>query len=419
MTEPWVREGQFAVSPFNYDDAVLGGRRNGAGSSTSLYDSTIRKILLTPGLNPPVGQLVEIARALEEAGIRNLTLNIHWWGDPEPEPLEYDVAKAVLAGDFRFTTTITVDNVYLDHWQGDLEELCDLGLEEPTFISWLPTVLADTAPDPDREARLMEAVAYSRKLGMRPCVIIPDVGRVRGDELFAAVQRHVDAGVARLDLADSVSSMAPHATAWLFDSIRERGADVPLLLHIHDDFGLATANAVAAITAGGVAEVSVNGISDHAGFPALEEVAIVLESMYGIATGLDMSRMASLCSLVAEITRPVHPWKAISGTQAWQIDLPYGYVPFLRGGSDQFPPAWGCLDASWLGYTPVVQWVRQFANGTVLELKLRQLGLPHDEASIDRARAAVEVALRARNGYPCWLTDAEVNELLHDAVAAH
>jgi homocitrate synthase NifV len=78
----------------------------------------------------------------------------------------------------------------------------------------------------------------------------------------------------------------------------------PLEIHTHNDFGLATANAIAGIKGGaGFASVTVNGIGERAGNASLEETVMILERLEGIKTGIITSRLKEISGLVSRLSR--------------------------------------------------------------------------------------------------------------------
>ena len=85
--------------------------------------------------------------------------------------------------------------------------------------------------------------------------------------------------------------------------------------HGHDDFGLASAAAIAAVQAGASwVQGTVNGMGERAGNADLVEVALALEALYGIPTRLDLTQARALSRLVAERAgTPLPPWKAVTG----------------------------------------------------------------------------------------------------------
>ena len=94
-------------------------------------------------------------------------------------------------------------------------------------------------------------------------------------------------------------------------------AEVPVHWHGHDDFGLATAAAVAAVQAGASwVQGTVNGMGERAGNADLLEVALALEALYGIPTRLRLERRRELAKLVEELSEtPLAPWKPLTGDE--------------------------------------------------------------------------------------------------------
>jgi isopropylmalate/homocitrate/citramalate synthase len=93
------------------------------------------------------------------------------------------------------------------------------------------------------------------------------------------------------------------------------GKDVPVHWHGHDDFGLGTAAAVAAVQAGATwVHGTVNGMGERAGNADLVEVALALEALYGIPTRLRLDRVRELARLVQERSGySLAPWKPVTG----------------------------------------------------------------------------------------------------------
>ena len=86
-------------------------------------------------------------------------------------------------------------------------------------------------------------------------------------------------------------------------------------MHAHDDFGLATANTLAAVTAGAThISTTVNGLGERAGNAPLEEAVMALRHLYGIETGVEPRHFPALSRLVARASgRAVAPNKSIVG----------------------------------------------------------------------------------------------------------
>src|SRR5205823_6314356 len=137
--------------------------------------------------------------------------------------------------------------------------------------------------------------------------------RSRFDQVVALAREAIRLKCSRIGLYDSYSSLSVDAMK-LFCTAFRTSLDSPieLSLHVHNDFGLATALALAAVTSGVNPEVAVNGVSYRSGFAAFEEVAVALAALYDIPTGINLERLQRLSDLVAATTGlPAHPLRPI------------------------------------------------------------------------------------------------------------
>src|SRR6185295_16790119 len=131
------------------------------------------------------------------------------------------------------------------------------------------------------------------------------------DRAYAAA---VEAGAAEVVVVDTLWIATPEAAALLVSRALDR-LDVPVHWHGHDDFGLGTAAAIAAVQAGATwVQGTINGMGERAGNADLLEVALALEALYGIPTRLDLTQARAVSQLVAERAgTPLPPWKAVTG----------------------------------------------------------------------------------------------------------
>jgi isopropylmalate/homocitrate/citramalate synthase len=96
----------------------------------------------------------------------------------------------------------------------------------------------------------------------------------------------------------------------------------PLETHFHMDFGLGIANTLAAVAMGvGTVQVSVTGIGERSGNVPLEDTVMALKLLYGIETGIDLSKLYGLSKLVREIAGvPVPPNRAVVGDRIFNVE---------------------------------------------------------------------------------------------------
>ena len=91
-------------------------------------------------------------------------------------------------------------------------------------------------------------------------------------------------------------------------------------MHTHNDFGMATANAIAGVIGGAnYIGCTVNGLGERAGNAALEEVLMALKFVYGYDTDVDTTKFVEICKYVSQASgRRLPPWKAIVGTNMFR-----------------------------------------------------------------------------------------------------
>jgi len=157
-------------------------------------------------------------------------------------------------------------------------------------------------------------VGYARDKGLSVAVGGEDSSRADVDFLIEIIATAKVAGAQRFRIADTLSVLDPESSGALLAALRAT-TDLELEFHGHDDLGLATANTLAAVKAGAThASVTVIGLGERAGNAPLEEVAVALGQLYGRKTGIVLSELGSVASVVAAAAARAIPLnKAIVG----------------------------------------------------------------------------------------------------------
>ena len=164
-------------------------------------------------------------------------------------------------------------------------------------------------------AASVRAVEQAKAAGLHVAFVTEDTVRAPLDfveRLYNAVK---GAGADRLVISDTVGIMTPLTFRWFLREFHRRVRPTDWSVHCHNDFGLATANTLTALEEGVTSpHVCVNGLGERAGNASLEEVAVALESLYGVRTGLKTDRLYEVSRLVEERSGvPVAANKALVG----------------------------------------------------------------------------------------------------------
>jgi 2-isopropylmalate synthase len=145
-----------------------------------------------------------------------------------------------------------------------------------------------------------------------------DATRTPVDELIAVYQTAVDAGATIINVPDTVGVISPTMMNGLISHIRKE-VRCPIDVHCHNDFGLAVANTITAVEAGASqVQVTVNGLGERAGNADLSQTVMVLESIYGISTGITTERLVETSRKIAHYSGiQVSPIQPVVGENAF------------------------------------------------------------------------------------------------------
>ncbi len=145
-----------------------------------------------------------------------------------------------------------------------------------------------------------KVIEYAKEEGFYVCVGAVDASRSAEDFLMLFARTIRDCGADRLRFDDTVGILDPFQTSELINKLRTE-IDIDIEIHCHNDFGMATANTLAAVRAGArYASVTVNGLGERAGNAALEEVVMALKHIAGTDLGFDTARFRVLSEYVAK-----------------------------------------------------------------------------------------------------------------------
>lgn len=145
-----------------------------------------------------------------------------------------------------------------------------------------------------------------------------DATRTDGDYLIEVFRAAAEAGATIINVPDTVGVMAPSGVKALIRRIA-REVDCPIDIHCHNDFGLAVANTVTAVEAGASqVQVTVNGIGERAGNADLAQTVMILESIYGIGTGIVKEKLVETSRLISRYSGiGISPCQPIAGENAF------------------------------------------------------------------------------------------------------
>ena len=273
-------------------------------------DTTLRDGEQTPGVSLDMDEKLAIARSLDALGVQVIEAGSAITSEGERKSMKAVADSGLNAEICSFVRTLksdvdlalqcNVDSIHLVVPVSDLHIERKLKSDRKTVI---------------RNA--IEVTEYAKDHGLIVELSGEDASRADLDFLTSIYLAGGEAGADRLCFCDTVGVLVPEATAAIFGKLSDLGA--PISIHCHNDFGMATANTVAALRSGASqAHVTVNGIGERAGNASLEEVVMTLESLYKIKTGIKCEDLYQLSRMVSRMTGiPVAPNKSLVGENAF------------------------------------------------------------------------------------------------------
>jgi len=278
----------------------------------TFWDETMRDGEQTPGVYFSPEEKLQIATALSEIGVDIMDVGIPVVSKEEARGVRL-IANAGLNASIMSAARAV---------RGDVEACIDCDVDEISIFIACSDLHLKYKLNMTREQVLEAAVReveYARGHGLKVTFVTEDTFRADLDYVTKLYNACIDAGAERVVLSDTIGIMTPSAIQWYLGEVKSRFKPAQLSVHLHDDFGLATSNNLAALEVGvEVPHTCVNGIGERAGNAPFEELVMALEAVYGYKTGIDVSRLYEVSRLVEKLSGiPIPVNKAVVGYNAF------------------------------------------------------------------------------------------------------
>jgi isopropylmalate/homocitrate/citramalate synthase len=317
------------VSPLNHRPDI---RSRFEVTTVGFYDTTLRDGEQTVGVVLTPDEKLEIACKLDEAGVGRIEAGFPRVSPEDAEAIRLIEQAKLKAELWGFSRALT----------GDVEELVRLGLRASVIEA--PTsdikLRAYGISRDEVLKRVREAVAYAAQNGIVVAFFAVDSTRTELDFLKRIYVAALEAGAREIVVVDTIGACGPEAIEFLVGEVRGWvGRATPVHFHGHNDFGLATACAVAAVRAGACwIQGTINGMGERAGNADIAEIALALRCLYGVEVALDLAKIRGLSELVSRAAGyTLEAWKPVvgknlfmreSGAVAAQFHLPEAIEPY-------------------------------------------------------------------------------------------
>ncbi len=218
--------------------------------------------------------------------------------------------------------------------------------------------------------QLRRTVEFAKEKNLYVCVGAEDASRADEDFLAEYGVLAQSCGADRLRFSDTLGLLDPFQ---VYDKVSRLAAcvNLPLEIHAHNDFGMATANALAGVRAGATyVSVTVLGLGERAGNAPLEEAAMALTHVYRAETGIRVSLLPCLCEYVSKASgRPISPAKPIVGSKIFSHESEIHAAAVIKN-----PANYESYAPEQLGLKREIP-VGKYSGRRALSYRLRDLGI--------------------------------------------
>jgi isopropylmalate/homocitrate/citramalate synthase len=275
--------------------------------SVGLYDTTLRDGEQTVGVVLDPEEKLEIAKLLDELGIERIEAGFPRVSDDDWRAVELISQAGLNAEVWGFSRAVPAD----------LEALVELGVGYSVIESPISDLKLD-AIGVSREKmleRIAGAMRFAAEHDIHAAFFGVDSTRAEPEFFRRVYETAVEAGAREVVVVDTLGIASPEAVADLVGATIQWLDGTPVHFHGHNDFGLATASAVAAVRAGATwVQGTINGMGERAGNANLGEVALTLRALYGVETNLRLDRIRAVAERVRELSGyALEPWKPVTG----------------------------------------------------------------------------------------------------------
>jgi len=283
-----------------------------------IWDETLREGEQTPTVFLTYVEKVKLAKMMDEMGVA--IVNVGFPGFSEEDKKD---VRRISNESFQQAKIVASARIIRD----DIDACLGCGLREISiFTSFNELNLRYRLKMTKKEVleKTVDCVEYAKKHGLAVNFVLEDASRTPLPEILQIFEAAAKAGAGRLVIADTVGFLRPLSIHYLVSRVRKGlskliDKEIPFSIRCHNDFGLATANTLAAIEEGIMyPQTCVAGFGERAGSAALEEVVAALEILYNVDTGINVKKLHRLSQLAEKsFALPIPFHKPIVGENAF------------------------------------------------------------------------------------------------------
>src|SRR5258706_3000837 len=301
-------------------------------TTVRFYDTTLRDGEQTVGVVLSPQQKLEIALKLDELGIGRIEAGFPRVSPEDAEAIQFMQKARIKAELWGFSRAV----------KADVDDVVRLELRYSVIEAPTSDIKLKAYGITREEVlrRIRDAVSAAREAGITVAFFAVDGTRTELEFLKTVYLSALEAGAKEIVVVDTIGACGPEAAEYLVRQVCQWvGKDVPVHFHGHNDFGMATACAVAAVRGGATwIQGTINGMGERAGNADISEIALALRCLYDVPVELNLEKVREVSEVVQRAAGyTLEAWKPLvgqnlfmreSGAVASQFHLPEAIEPY-------------------------------------------------------------------------------------------
>ncbi len=280
-------------------------------SDLNICDTTLRDGEQAAGIVFANLEQIRIAKLLDELGVQQLECGIPAMGGDEKRSIRA-IAKLDLDASILGWNRASVE---------DISHSIDCDVDSVAISMSSSDIHIEHKLRKSREwvlERITESIEFAADHGLYISCNAEDSSRADPEFILDFARTAKEAGAHRVRYCDTLGILEPEHTYQCIKQIIEK-VDIDVEMHTHNDFGMATANAIAGIRAGArFVSTTVLGIGERTGNAPLEEVVMASKHILKLNSGIETQRFREISEYVARASgREIPPWKPIVGSNCF------------------------------------------------------------------------------------------------------
>ncbi len=406
MTEKtkWFNE-KWWVSPFNSctENFDLPKR-------VFVRDSTIREGEETPGVFYTLEEKITIVEKLVDIGVEHI--DVGYIGKVQDQ---WELANKIKEIGLKIKSYSHLSSNPIG-WTEEIKKSLEAGVDFIGFgivlTKWqLQLFSGDENVTPQVMIGLIPPVLKRiKRLGGTAILDCVDATRSEMPLLINAIEKGIKNGVKMVMLYDSVGACNVPAISYMIKQLKPIVKEIPLGIHVHDDFGLGTASTIAAVEQGTLyMDLVVNKLGDRAGNTALEEVIVALEMLYGIDTGIELSKLYDLSKYIEKVSGVPLPYnKPVVGKNTFIHESELHVMSILE--KDKY---WMCFTPyrpEVVGQEESIIFGPTTLHGDAVRIKCEHMNIENYKEFSDEIMEKIQTIVKEKR----FITEKELEDLIKD-----